>query len=460
MRHLLFPKFLNSNGLPGHFALAIALATGGALVAAGVSEPAQARSSKKDKKKKKKVKYSKEFIAAYTPVKTILDSAAKGEGDLAAAKPLLAGMSAAAASPQEKLLAGNVIYSYGAKTQDQAVQFDGLSQMLASGGVLPENLGSYNFAGYQLATALGKHHEARGYLGQAIAHNYSSAKVAPDALRIAMAESYFTEKLYREGLNYLSDAIAERKKAGLDVEQRWYRRGLSVAYNNKITPEVYDFATGWIGDYPSKENWRDAINITRNLNEFAPEEMLDLMRLAFRADTLDQKYEFIDYVEAADVRKLPKEVETVIKAGYSSGRVSKDDIFLADTLKTAAGLIAADRRDLPALDKDARAPGAKPRTVMAAGDVYLSYANYAKAAEFYQKASGMAGLDNSAVMTRLGIAQTGLGQFDSAREAFAKVTGKRKPIAMLWTAYADQKAAQSIAPTAPPVAGEATDASS
>src|SRR3546814_2374470 len=89
----------------------------------------------------------------------------------------------------------------------------------------------------------------------------------------------------------------------------------------------------WIGDYPSATNWRDAINIARNLNTFEVGEMLDLLRLSFRVGAMTEKFEYIEYVEAADARRLPKEVETVIQHGYAKGRISKDDIFVADSLR-------------------------------------------------------------------------------------------------------------------------------
>ena len=86
--------------------------------------------------------------------------------------------------------------------------------------------------------------------------------------------------------------------------------------------------------------------------------MLDLLRLSFRVNALQEKYEYIDYVEAADPRRLPKEVETVIQHGYSTGRISRDDIFVADSLRTATGRLESDLADLPALESDARSPDA------------------------------------------------------------------------------------------------------
>ena len=76
--------------------------------------------------------------------------------------------------------------------------------------------------------------------------------------------------------------------------------------------------------------------------------------------------------------------------------------------------------------------------MVAAGDTFLSYGDSAKAVTFYERALTLPGVDADLANTRLGIAQIQLGDFAAARSAFALVTGSRAPIAILWTAYADQ----------------------
>lgn len=417
-----------------HIALAVALATGTALIGTVAAQPAIART-----KEKKAAAYSKEFVAAFTPVQEALNT----EGaDMTAAAAQIPALVALANTPDEKNAAGSMAYNVGLKAQNQELQLQGVGLMLESGKIDEANLGKFNFLGYQLATVAGKHAQARGFLEQAMKHNFSSAEVSPAALRIAMAESYFNENRIDEGLDYLSTAIAEQKAAGQPVDVQWYRRGLSVAYNAS-NPKVYRFVIGWIGDFPSESNWRDAINIARNLNDYSGAEMLDLMRLNYRKGTIKNKQEYIDYVEAADARRLPKEVQTVINQGYATGHVSKDDIYIADALKLASGRIAADHSELPALERDARAANAGIRTVVAAGDAFLSYGEAGKAAEFYAKALTMPGVDRNLVLTRLGIAQSDAGDYAGAKANFDQVTGKRAPIAMLWSAYTAEKAGAS-----------------
>lgn len=436
-----------------HLALAIALATGSVVAMSGViADPAHAQK----KKKKGKKQYSETFIAAYNPI----NEALQVEGaDLSAVTAQIAGLVAVSVSPDERYVTGSTIYSVGLKTSNQQLQFDGMKMMIESGQIASESLGQHNFIAFQLARALGQHASSRPFLQQAINNNFSTSTIDGSALQLEMSETYFREDRHKEGLASLKSVIEAREAAGLPVDEAWYRRGLSVGFINDIQPEVYDFVNAWIAAHPSTGNWRDAINITRQLNEYSAGETLDVLRLGFKLDTLKEKVEYIDYVEAADPRRLPKEVETVIQNGYSTGRASRDDIFLADSLQTASGRIRADRAELPALERDARAGSAGIRTVLAAGDAFLSYGENAKAEEFYSKAIAMPGVNAAQTLTRLGIAQVGLGKHAEAKASFAKVQGSRAAIAMLWSTYADQMAVPAPTPavTAPaPLASPAS----
>ncbi|MEP5938956.1 MAG: hypothetical protein ABJ239_11565 [Erythrobacter sp.] len=439
-----------------HLALAIALVTGTAVSMVAVAEPAHAqkKKKKKDKKDEAKPEYSEEFIAAYQPIQEILN--AEG-GDASAAVGLVPGMLALAKSPDEQLVAGNSIYNVGVKSNERPLQLQGMKLMLASGKVDADQVGRYNFVVYQLSNAAGDYPTARTYLQRAIDANFTTETVTRSGLQIAMSESFFSEGNIEGGLDYLSQAIAQRKASGQPVEESWYRRGLSVSYNNQIMPDVYEFVAGWISDFPSQDNWRDAINISRNLGSLSSPEMLDLMRLGYRIDTFNGKQEYIDYVDAADPRRLPKEVEKVIENGYATGRASRDDIFLSDSLATAKGRIAADRSDLPALERDAGSSTAALRTVVAAGDAFLSYDQPEKAARFYSRSLNLPGVDTAQVQTRLGIAQFDMGDFAAASETFEQVSGNRKSIAQLWAAYAREKAVPA-APVVPAVPTPATPA--
>ncbi len=437
----------NRAGLARNLALAIALASGGALLVSPAFTDA-AHAQRKDKKKDKdegKAEYSKEFVAAFQPLNTALSA----EGtDVNALRPQVEALLTQAVSPDEKLAAGGLAYNAGNKLTDRTLQLKGMEMMLASGKLAPAEVARYNFVAYQLANALQDYPKSRGYLQKAIDGGFATETVSTADLEITMAESYFSANEFVAGLEYLDKAIKARKASGKPVDAQWYRRGITVAYNNQVVPQIYDLVVVWLADYPTSENWRDGINLTRNLNNYEGPEILDLLRLSRTAGVLADKTDYIYYIEAADARRLPKEVKDVISEAYAKNAVSKDDIFVADSLATANSRIKTDQAELPALERDANAASAGVRTVFAAGDAFLSYGEYAKAAGFYEKSLGMAGVERNTALTRLGIAQIGMGSYAAAQATLAQVDGARAPIAKLWSAFAAQQAAAATAPAA------------
>ncbi|PKP64090.1 MAG: hypothetical protein CVT85_12230 [Alphaproteobacteria bacterium HGW-Alphaproteobacteria-7] len=436
-----------STGLARQFALAIALASGTALLAVpGFTDAAHAQRAKKADKKKEapKAAYSKEFVASYQP----LDEALKApDANFDELKPRMLAMTPLAVSPEEQQALGGMIFNAAILGKDLPMQLQGVEMMLASGNIQPEEQGRFNLVAFQIASNLNQHEKARTYLQRAIDLNYTSANVSMADLQMNMAETYFSEDRHSEGLAYLSSAIAQRKEQALPVDERWYKRGVAIAYTNEVVPQVYDFVSDWVGDYPTAENWRDGVNLTRNLNDFDPQALLDLLRLGRKVGTLTEKNDYIYYIEAADPRRLPLEVKELIDSAYSSGIIPKgSDTFVDEQYRIASGRIAADRADLPALERDAGAASAQMRTVLAAGDAFLNYGEYAKAVRFYEKSLSLPGVDRNLALTRLGIAQIAMGDAAAASQNLAKVEGVRIPVARLWGAYAAQLLKDSAAP--------------
>lgn len=438
------PRLLAGN-LTRQFALAIALAGGTAVLAVpGFTDAAYAQRKKKDAPAEAAAPvYSKEFVEAYQPIEAALKDPA---ADVTALKPQIEALAAMASSPDEKLAVGGMIFNAGITGKDTALQMRGAETMLASGKTKPEDTARFAFVVAQIATSLQQYEKADTYLQQAIDLNYSAPNLTTADVKMNRAELLFAQERYAEGLDYVNTLIAERKAEGQEVNPKWYARGVQIAYNNEIEPQIYDLVQNWVMDVPTDNNWRDAVNITRNLNEYDGPVLLDLLRLGKRVGTLKEKNDYIFYIEAADTRRLPMEVKSIIEEANASGAIPKgSDSWVDEQLATANGLIAEDRAALPSLESDANKPSAQLRTVLAAGDTFLSYGEYTKAAGFYERALGMPGVDANLAMTRLGIAQIGAGDAAAAQATFAKVNGDRAPIAKLWSAYASQNAGGATA---------------
>lgn len=426
---MIFTRLARSAGASS-LALSLALAGGTAVVMTAAAAPAAA---KEKAPKAAKANYSKGFIAAYSPVNTALSA----EGaDAAAAKAQIPTVVAAIETEDDRNAAGNLILNIGQKTGDKALQLQGIEMMLASGKVAAENIGLFNYSAGQLAYQAKDYAKSRDFMQKATAAGYTD-----NDAEMFVAEAYFAEGKYADGLSYLSQLIDAKKAAGQPVKEEWVRRGMAMAYNNKLKAESVQWAGRWIADNPSSGNWADAVGIALNTGGYQNPEILDLLRLARRADGLRDQRIYLEYLDAADYRRLPAEVVAVINEGVAKGLVNKSDPFVADTLRQASERVAVDQRELPTLLKEARASGASVTAVLAAGDTLLSMGKAAEAEEFYTKALAQAGVNTPLVLTRLGIAQFDQGKYADAQTTFAKVEGARQAISSLWTIYAKQKSA-------------------
>ncbi|MDG5751228.1 hypothetical protein P8R33_08935 [Qipengyuania sp. XHP0211] len=421
---MIFTRLARANGAASTLAMALALATGAAVTATALEAPALAQ-------KKAKPSYSKGFIAGYAPLQEALSAE---NPDPATVKAAIPGAVAAIENEDDRFAAGGAIVNAGQKFNDNALARQGLELMLASGKVAPEQVGPYNFMIGQVAYNAKEYAAARSALEAAMAAGYTDNN--PEAI---IAETYFAENRDAEGLAYLSNALEARKAAGGTLEEDWIKRGLAVAYRGDMKAEAIKFANMYVSEFPSETSWRDAIAILLNTGGYDKPATLDLLRLGRRAGTLNDARLYGEYVEAADYRRLPAEVVSVIDEGQSKGFLSENDAYLVDTRKQAADRAAADRADMDGLLTDARKSGATLATVMAAGDAMLSMGRPAEAEEFYLKASTMSGADTPMALTRLGIAQYDQGNYAEAQATFNRVEGARQAIANLWGVYSGQQ---------------------
>lgn len=405
-------------------AVALALGTAGGFVA--IATPAAAKEAAP--------KLSKGFTAVAGPLQAEIGKA-KDPAAAAALKPKLDAAFAAAQTMDDKFFAGQFAIQVGQAAKDNALMARGLQAVVDSGKLSGPDLGKYQFFLGNTKLDTKDYAGAQAAFAAAIASGYRENDV-----EVMLAESYFGAGQNDQGFTALAQAIEARKAAGNPAPQEWFARGISVAYRGKQYAKALPFAIGLAEARPTKDNWADAISITRMAAPLQAQETLDLMRLMRRTDSFRESSDFSEYLQAADARRLPAEVLKVIEMGVASGKLSAGDVFVTDNRTQANARLAADKSGLPALDRDARVPSAATATVMAAADAQLSYDDAAKAAELYALALNKPGVDADRALTRLGIAQTDLGKYAEAQATFAKVNGVRKPIAQLWSIYAAQKA--------------------
>ena len=429
-------------------ALAIALAlgvTGGAFVA---TTPALAA-------KPAGPKMSAEFQKLAIPLNQAVEAAKKrpdviaAKGNAASLGTLLAAEKgqldqafAAISNADDRLVFGQIAIGLGSLAEDPAIQRRGIQAMIESGKANPTEVPRLQFFAGSLAYQAKDYAAARTALQAAVSAGYRDNDV--EAL---LAEAFIADNQVQQGLTVLLQAIEARRAAGNPAPENWYRRGLGAAYKAKLLDQVANFSLGLVQAYPTVQNWGGAITIVREIGRFPAQETLDLMRLMARTNSYAEERDYIEYIQAADARRLPGEVQKVIEAGVAAGKLRTSDQFVTEARTISNERVAADRASLTGLERDARAANATAATAAGAGDAFLSYGDAAKAEALYTIALSKPGVDTARVLTRLGIAQVDLGKSAEAKASFDKVTGPRQPIAKLWAIYAGQKAGGATAAT-------------
>jgi tetratricopeptide (TPR) repeat protein len=410
-----------------HAAAALALAAGGVLASAALTAPAYAQKNETAKVGSN----SKGFAAVYDPFSTIVNSAS---GDHAAAKAMIPSVRAAVENDVDKFTLGNALIALGGKTKDTEVQKQGLLLALESGRVSPAETGLYNYYLGRFAYEGGNYVEARQRYQASLAAGYVEGE--PDVL---IAETYFKNNEAAEGLRYLSGLIEKRRAAGQQVPEAWYRRGQAIAYEAKLGAEAADFSQQLLNAYTTPDNWKRAFQVLQ-ATPTDDQASLDLLRLMRVTGALDQRQQFVNYVDVATKAGLPSEVLAVLAEGTAKGAFNAGDQFYGEQKAMAESNAADDRVDPAKLMAEARA-SATGVTAHAAGDLFFSLGNYADAVAMYQLAAEKGSRDRELTLTRLGIAQVLAGQHDAGKATLAQVAGPRASVARIWTAYANSRTA-------------------
>lgn len=415
-----------------HLGMALALVCGMAVTATALETPAHAQKKKtKAKTEEVKASYSEPFVAAYRVVTPLLNAPTK---DAAAMRAQVPAIIAAVSTPDDRFAGGQFVLATGSAASDPALQLQGLTMMLDSGKTPAANLGQYNFFAGQLSYQAKDYAKARTYFQAAQTAGYTQAD-----LILLIAETYLQQKDAAGSLAVLNRVVDQQVAAGQTPSADYLRKGLATAHNGQVKDQALRYAQLLVKYHPSATSWGDAISVTRANSSLNDDDTLDLLRLQRRTKTFRDGREYVGYVDIADPRRLPTEVTQVINEGYASGLLARNNTFIADALKEATTREGMQKAELAALERDANASGAKLATVVAAGNVFLSLGQPAKAEQFFRKAMSMPGADTATIANRLGMTQIEQGKYAEAAATFNQVQGARSAVSKLWAAYATQR---------------------
>lgn len=416
-------------------ALALALALGA--VAVTGATPATA-AKKADSAPSAKRNFSPAFVKAVQPLQTALTA-----GDMAAAKAALPAAQAAATTDDDKFQISLMTYQIAQKSNDAAGAAAAVDAMLASGKAPPELQTQLLTAQAQAAFNAGKFDAADRAFTQLAQQKPNDA----DTL-ISLAAVKSREGRNAEALPLVDQAIQARKAANQPVDEDWYRRALAMAYDGKSPAQTVKYGQQLAEAYPRADIWRVALQTYRDTNRLDQQTDLDTLRLMRVANALAGERDYYEYANMALNKGFPGEAKAVIDSGTSSNMVDSKALATSKALseiKAVAGpKIAADKAELPTLDKKARA-AADGKQALLTGDVYLGYGQFAQAADLYKVALQKGGVDANVTNLHLGQALAQAGQKADAAKAFGAVTGANQPLAQYWAIWA----AKGSAPAAP-----------
>ena len=420
-----------------HFSMAVALATAGTVTVGALTTPLYAK-----EKKQKKPKLSKEFSAVAGPVqKAITDNApeAKAQVEALLAQPWT-GIDAD--------FAGQLAINLGATLKDTQLQEKGINKRLEAGFLNPEDTAKMLFYAGSFARERGDHATAERQLKAAIAAGYPG----PGA-HLELANGYSAQKQPKASLDYLSQAIDIQRKSGASVPEDWYRASRDRARATKDQQLYAEWAAKWAAAYPSPESWADAVTAYRLQTRADANGNLEVLRFMKATGSLTTARDYKEFAEEAQRKNLFGEVVAVLEDGKSKDIISSSNPLIKEVLEPAQKEVAGDRASLPAQPSGVRGSGSSS-VMMNFADVWLGYKGYDKAVAFYEAGLTKPEADMNRGYMGIGTAHAYAGDYDAAKQAFAKVSGTRAPLAAMWQTWIDQQTAP--APVAPAAAEPAS----
>ena len=407
------------------------LAVAAALAGLAVTAPAAAQKDKKEAAAPAAPKLSK-------PVAALLSQAqkAQGAGDHAGALGFInQALALPKATASDKYMSYSLMLASAQATKNMQLLQQAVEGALATGQVSPENEIKFRSALRGLALQ-NKNYPA------AVQHAQRLAQLAPNdsKLQFELAQVHQLAGQPREAYAATMKAIDLAKASG-QVPEDYYKTASKLALDNNMQAEFTAAAAGWLGNYPTPENWRTVLALFMDSAKFDDQGSLDVYRLMHQTGALASEKDYYEYADIANRRGFPGEAKAIIDEGLAKGKLSTSKPYTKELQAVVNPKVARDKASLPGLEADAK-KGANGKLALSTGDAYLGHGNYAKAAELYRLALQKGGVDAATANTRLGLALAKAGQKAEAQAAFNAVQGggPRQQLAQFYLAWLSRQA--------------------
>ena len=419
-----------------NFSLAVALATVGTLAVTALPQDAQA--AKKKKEKDSGLQISKEVQPKVAAIQ-----AAMATETPETAKPLVDALLAETLGPDDRFVAGQLAIQLGGTLKDTVLQEKGIIASLDSGRTGAEQLPAFNFFAGNFAYGAERWADAAQRFQAAYDLGYRANNIEP-----LLAETFFKRNMYPEGLAKWDEILNNANASATKAPESWYRLARDRALASKDLNLYSTWAAKWASAYPSGDSWGDAVAASRRTSQSDSVQNLEVLRFMKATGALTTARDYKEFAEEAQRKNLFGEVVAVLEEGQQKGIVSAASPMIAETLTPARREVAADRKSLPAEPSGVRGSGSSS-VMMNFADVWLGYQDFGKAVAFYEAGLSKPGADINRGYMGVGTAQAYAGNYAAAKQAFAKVSGTRSPLAAMWSTWIDQQTAPAAAVAEP-----------
>jgi hypothetical protein len=424
-----------------HFSMAVALAAAGTLAVTALPQEAQA--AKKKKEKDSGVQISKEVRPKVAAIQAAMASETPET-----AKPLVEALLAETLAPDDRFVAGQLAIQLGGTMKDTGLQEKGIIASLDSGRTGAEQLPAFNFFAGNFAYGAERWADAAKWFQAAYDLGYRANNVEP-----LLAESFFKRNMYREGLAKWDEILNNANASATKAPESWYRLARDRALASKDKNLYTIWAAKWASAYPSGDSWGDAVTAYRSASQSDAVQNLEVLRFMKATGALTTTRDYKEFAEEAQRKNLFGEVVGVLEEGKQKGIVSATSPLIKEVLEPAQREVSGDRASLPAQPSGVRGSGSSS-VMMNFADVWLGYKGYDKAVAFYEAGLSKPGAEADRGYMGIGTAHAYAGNFAAAKQAFAKVSGTRAPLASMWQKWIDQQTAPAAPAVVEPVAEE------
>ena len=347
--------------------------------------------------------------------------------DYGAAAAALSSAQTAVHSEDGRYYLANLQFQYARETNNVALQTSTIEALIANGRVSPSELGQL----YTLRGTLAVFAQDRLAAEKNFTRAFELAPTADSALALAQVKVDLNKKV--EALGLIDRAIQLRAATGQPVLESWYKRAIEVAVSAQQKPQALRMLTALVTAYPSPENWRDAVYLYRDLDKPDAESNADSLRLMRATKAYGGERDYLDAAQVFTSAGLPGEAKGILADGLAAHMIDPMKATYKEAIANANRLATADKAKLSSYRSAAAAGG---DAAVTAGDHYMSFGDYAAAADFYRAALLKGVADRDEANLRLGMALALGGNRADAAAAFRAVTGTRADLAGLWLAWA------------------------